>query len=90
VVDTVIDLDAWRLDRGGIDPQEDRLRRAVDRLDQVLTERGEDRRPPWLVTELLAVQGCLSMGLTEEAAWRVERLVMRVERFSRPAARRAR
>jgi hypothetical protein len=30
------------------------------------------------------------MGLTEEAAWRVERLVMRVERFSRPAARRAR
>ena len=90
MVDTVIDLDAWRLDRGGIDPQEDRLRRAVDRLDQVLTERGEDRRPPWLVTELLAVQGCLSMGLTEEAAWRVERLVMRVERFSRPAARRAR
>ncbi len=90
MVDTVIDLEAWRLDRSGVDPQEDRLRRAVDRLDQVLTERGEDRRPPWLVTELLAVQGCLSMGLTEEAAWRVERLVMRVERFSRPAARRAR
>ena len=90
MVDTVIDLEAWRLDRGGIDPREDRLRRAVDRLDQVLTERGEDRRPPWLVTELLAVQGCLSMGLTEEAAWRVERLVMRVERFSRPATRRAR
>ena len=90
MVDTVIDLEAWRLDRSGVDPQEDRLRRAVARLDQVLTERGEDRRPPWLVTELLAVQGCLSMGLTEEAAWRVERLVMRVERFSRPAARRAR
>jgi hypothetical protein len=89
-VDTVIDLEAWRHDRGGVDPQEDRLRRAVDRLEQVLTERGEDHRPPWLVTELLAVQGCLSMDLTEEAAWRVERLVMRVERFSRPAARRAR
>jgi hypothetical protein len=90
VVDTVIDLAAWRRDRRSVDPQEDRLQRAVDRLDEVLTERGEDRRPPWLVTELLAVQGCLSMGLTEEAAWRVERLVMRVERFSRPAARRAR
>lgn len=89
-MDTVIDLEAWRRDREGVDPQEDRLRRAVDRLEQVLTERGEDHRPPWLVTELLAVQGCLSMGLTEEAAWRVERLVMRVERFSRPPARRAR
>jgi hypothetical protein len=87
VVDTVIDLAGWRRDRGGVDPQEDRLRRGVDRLEQVLTERGEDHRPPWLVTELLAVQGCLSIGLTEEAAWRVERLVMRVERFSRPARR---
>ena len=86
-METVIDLAAWRRDRRSVDPQEDRLQRAVDRLDEVLTERGEDRRPPWLVTELLAVQGCLSIGLTEEAAWRVERLVMRVERFSRPARR---
>lgn len=86
-MDTVIDLEAWRRDRGSIDPQEDRLQRAVDRLDEVLTERGEDHRPPWLVTELLAVQGCLSIGLSEEAAWRVERLVMRVERSSRPARR---
>ena len=86
-MDTVIDLEAWRRDREIADPQEDRLQRAVDRLDGVLTERGEDHRPPWLVTELLAVQGCLSIGLTEEAAWRVERLVMRVERFSRPARR---
>ena len=87
MVDTVIDLAAWRRDRGSVDPQEDRLQRAVDRLDEVLTERGEDHRPPWLVTELLAVQGCLSIGLTDEAAWRVERLVMRVERFSRPVRR---
>ncbi len=86
-MDTVIDLEAWRREREIADPQEDRLQRAVDRLDEVLTERGEDHRPPWLVTELLAVQGCLSIGLTEEAAWRVERLVMRVERFSRPARR---
>ena len=86
-METVIDLAAWRRDRESVDPQEDRLQRAVDRLDEVLTERGEDHRPPWLVTELLAVQGCLSIGLTEEAAWRVERLVMRVERFSRPARR---
>jgi hypothetical protein len=87
VVDTVIDLETWRRDREGIDPQEGRLQRAVTRLDEVLTERGEDHRPPWLVTELLAVQGCLSIGLTEEAAWRVERIVMRVERFSRPVRR---
>lgn len=87
MMDTVIDLAAWRRDRGSVDPQEDRLQTAVDRLDEVLTERGEDHRPPWLVTELLAVQGCLSIGLNEEAAWRVERLVMRVERFSRPARR---
>lgn len=87
MVDTVIDLATWRRDRGRVDPQEDRLQRAVDRLDEVLAERGQDRRPPWLVTELLAVQGCLSIGLTEEAAWRVERLVMRVERFSHPTSR---
>jgi hypothetical protein len=86
-MDTVIDLAAWRRDRGSVDPQEERLQTAVDRLGEVLTERGEDHRPPWLVTELLAVQGCLSIGLTEEAAWRVERLVMRVERFSWPARR---
>ena len=86
-MDTVIDLAAWRRDRGSVDPQEERLQTAVDRLGEVLTERGEDHRPPWLVTELLAVQGCLSIGLTEEAAWRVERIVMRVERFSRPARR---
>ncbi|MGH2676206.1 MAG: hypothetical protein ACRDH1_12440, partial [Actinomycetota bacterium] len=61
--------------------------RAVDRLEEVLTERGEDHPPLWLVTELLAVQGCLSIGLTEEAAWRVERLVMRAERFTRPVRR---
>lgn len=87
MVDTVIDFETWRRDRGGVDPQEGRLQRAVARLDEVLSERGEDHRPPWLVTELLAVQGCLSIGLTEEAAWRVERIVMRVERFSRPVRR---
>jgi hypothetical protein len=87
VVETVIDLAAWRRERTDADPEEDRLQRAVDRLEEVLGDRGEDHPPPWLVTELLAVQGCLSIGLTEEAAWRVERLVMRAERFSRPARR---
>jgi hypothetical protein len=87
VVEGVIDLTVWRQERDGADPEEDRLQRAVDRLEEVLTERGEDHPPPWLVTELLAVQGCLSIGLTEEAAWRVERLVMRAERFTRPARR---
>ncbi len=86
-METVIDLAAWRRDRPTADPEEDRLQRAVDRLEEVLTERGEDHPPLWLVTELLAVQGCLSIGLTEEAAWRVERLVMRAERFTRPVRR---
>jgi hypothetical protein len=87
VVEGVIDLAAWRRERIGADPDHDRLERAVERLERALTERGEDHPPSWLVTELLAVQGCLSIGMTVEAAWRVERLVMRAERFSRPVRR---
>jgi hypothetical protein len=75
----VIDLAAWRREHGG--PGEDRLCRAVDRLERVLAEARWDPPPPWLVTELLAIQGCLSVGMVEDAAWRAERLAMRADRI---------
>jgi hypothetical protein len=75
----VIDLAAWRRDRGG-GPGEERLGRAVDRLEGVLADREWDQPPPWLVTELLAIQGCLSVGMVEEAAWRADRLARRADR----------
>jgi hypothetical protein len=85
----VIDLDEWRRRRGPPDPEEDRLATAVERLDRLLADRGWDRQPApaWLVTDLLAVQGCIAMGLTTEAAHRVERLIERSERRRRRAAR---
>jgi hypothetical protein len=79
----VIDLEAWR--RQHADPGDHRLAGALDRLDAVLRGPGWDRPPPWVVTELLAVQGCLSLGLDDEAAWRIEKLVQRAERI-RPRA----
>ena len=80
-MEQVIDLAAWRRDHcAEQDGGWDRLCRAVDRLDNVLADRAWDRPPPWVVTELLAVQGCLSLGMEEEAAWRIERLIQRTER----------
>ena len=73
----VVDLAAWRRARG---PGEERLDRAVSRLEEVLASREWDPPPPWLVTELLAIQGCLSVGLLEDAAWRADRLSLRLER----------
>lgn len=85
-MDRVIDLQAWRRDHAsGL--EEERLGRAVERLDRLLAERGDAPSPPWLVTELLAVQGCLSMGLVEDAAWRIERLLQRAERSVSPSGR---
>ena len=82
MMSTVIQLDQWRRRRGPSDPGEDRLASAVERLDRLLADRGWDRQPApaWLVTDLLAVQGCIAMGLTAEAAERVERLIDRSER----------
>jgi hypothetical protein len=78
----VIDLAGWRREHGaGHDEEHRRLAEAVDRLDAALAERGWDSPPAWLLTELLAVQGCLSLGLPEEAAWRIERLAQRTERL---------
>jgi hypothetical protein len=81
----VIDLAGWRHEHGeGDDEEHRRLADAVDRLDRALADRGWDQPPPWLVTELLAVQGCLSLGFSEEAAWRIDKLAQRTERL-RPA-----
>jgi hypothetical protein len=75
----VIDLEAWRREHGWGGP-DGRLQRAIDRLDAAVASRGwSDDAPPWLVTELLAVQGCLSIGMATEAARRVERLAQRVD-----------
>ena len=62
-----------------------RLERAVLALDEAM--EGKDRRdvPAWVVTEVFAVQGCISMDLLEEAAERAERLV---ERWNRLLAKR--
>jgi hypothetical protein len=77
----VVRLDEWRRQRGD-GPQDARLSLAVERLDRLLAERGWDRKPApaWLLTDLLAIQGCIAMGLTTEAAQRVERLIDRSER----------
>jgi hypothetical protein len=75
----VVDLAAWRRAHG---PGEERLDRAVTRLEEVLAGRTWDPPPPWLVTELLAIQGCLSVGLVEDAAWRADRLSLRLERVT--------
>ncbi len=73
----IIELAAWRRGRDfGSDP---RLEGAVARLDTALAEQPWRRPPPWLVTELLAIQGAVSMGLMDEAAARSERLADRLE-----------
>jgi hypothetical protein len=84
---SVIQLDEWRRRRDPPDAGEERLAAAVERLDRMLADRGWDRRPApaWLVTDLLAIQGCIAMGLTAEAAQRVERLIDRSERRRRRA-----
>ena len=60
-----------------------RLERAVERLDEALSEMDRAEAPPWLVTEVFAIQGCISMELAEEAADRTERLLKRWRRHER-------
>ncbi|HWC32908.1 MAG TPA: hypothetical protein VG709_07250 [Actinomycetota bacterium] len=77
---SVVTLDAWRRHRDASGPGEERLDRAVDRLERVLVTRGWDRlAPDWVLTELLAIQGCLSLGLLQAAVLRTERLADRAE-----------
>lgn len=88
-VDRVIDLAAWRREHAAAVDSDDhaRLHAAVEHLDAALEERRWLSSPPWLVTELLAIQGCLSMDLVAQAAWRIEKLAQKVERTA--SARRA-
>lgn len=83
---TVIDLTEWRRER---EPLELRLERAVQRLDQTLEGAARESAPRWLVTEVLAIQGCISMDLLEEAAERAERVADAWRRRERRSRRRA-
>ena len=77
---SVVALEAWRRRRDASGPGEERLDRAVERLERVLVARGWDRlAPDWVLTELLAIQGCLSLGLLPAAVLRAERLAERAE-----------
>lgn len=78
----MIDLAAWRRKHETGQVDDTPLGEAVDRLDQLLTEERWQEPPAWLVTELMAVQGCVSMGLFADAHWRIERLIRRAERIS--------
>ncbi len=96
---TVIDLEAWRLRRGGLpghgEPTEapapqrvpvNRLERAIARLEPLVT--GDTSRVgPRVETELLAITGAVASGRVGDAADRAERLAVRLEHPSSRAAR---
>ncbi len=87
---TVIDLGAWREQArrtpAGADDPIARLDRIVSRLDPLLEEvKQGKKRDLALETEILAITGALSLGMTEEAADRAERLAARLEARSRRA-----
>lgn len=73
----IVDLAAWRESREE-DPS--RLERAVAELDAALRGRRRRDPPEWLLTEVLAIQGCVSLGLEDEAAERAEDLAERLRR----------
>jgi hypothetical protein len=81
---TLIDLETWRAQHER-DPVV-RLERAVRRLDRLLGE-GSGRIGPRVESELLAITGAVTAGISEEAAERAERLADRLEH---PASRAAR
>jgi hypothetical protein len=92
---TVIDMATWRARRGGagvdgVRTKPDPLRRlelAVYRLDPAVTHAAarDGGLDHGLETELLAITGAISMGLTQDAVERAERLADRLEH---PTARR--
>lgn len=74
---SVVSLAEWRRAQ---EPELLRLEAAVRRLDRALVGEGRTEAPAWLATEILAIQGCISLDLIDEAAERAERLLKRWER----------
>jgi hypothetical protein len=74
---SIVDLAGWREEH---EPELLRLERAVQSLDETFAGYDREDVPAWLVTEVLAIQGCISMELVSEAADRAERLVERWRR----------
>jgi len=77
---SVVEMAEWR-DRP--DSSVARLERAVARLDAALEGKARSEAPAWLVTEVFAIQGCISMELANEAAERTERALERWRRHER-------
>jgi len=88
----VIDFQAWRREHrieALVAPDDDeslrRLERAIMRLDG-LVAKGTSRLGRRVESELLAITGAVTAGLTKEAVERAERLA---ERLEHPSARTA-
>ena len=79
-MDHVVDLDGWRREH---EPEELRLERAVMAVDACFEGRERSDVPEWAITEVFAIQGCISMDLLEDAAERAEKLVRRWRRHDR-------
>jgi hypothetical protein len=84
-MDNVVDLIAWRAAHGASAPigdgspargeRLDRLERAVERLSELVPRLDPTGGlEPKVETELLAIMGEITMGLTADAARRAERL----------------
>jgi hypothetical protein len=88
-VGELIRLDDWRQAREGVlsSPALRRLDQLVRRLDPAITQVAmpDGTVDPRIETELLAITGAVSMGLTSEAVERAERLAVLLEH---PSARR--
>lgn len=74
---TIVELAGWRDEH---EPEVLRLERAVQQLDAAFEGYDRGEVPASLVTEVLAIQGCISMDLLVEAAERAERLTKRWRR----------
>jgi hypothetical protein len=61
---SIVDLAGWRQEH---EPEVLRLEAAVQRLDAAFDGYDRDEVPAAIVTEVLAIQGCISMDLLEEA-----------------------
>jgi hypothetical protein len=75
----IVDLGAWRRRRAAAGLPTDRVEAAVQRLVEAMEARGWRTAPPWLLTEIRAIQGCIALEEVDEAVDRAERLAARLE-----------